>query len=216
MRLDLENVVIAQLTDGSTRYLGPMCIMADFMYNDADGDLRYIFLEQWNHECDTCGIYKIMVLHNENENEIFVSDPMRKNPTLRTLNKNEIKYKEVAFDIRNLCPIDYKDIQSMQIFHESEQYAEIQDRLKSLQKSALLVNQKFQTLQKNKNIAPKKFPLHASEISKQPVKYEPEQPKGLGDSIKKITEKFGIKQCNGCQERQTWLNKVFSYNKKNK
>ena len=119
MRIDLKNVVIAQLTDGSTRYIGPMCIMADFIYNESADDLKYIFLEKWNHECDTCGIYKIMVLHQENDDQIFVSDPMNPDPTMRALNKKEIKYKEVAFDIRNLCPIDFKKIMCVTLRKEA-------------------------------------------------------------------------------------------------
>ena len=206
MRADLQNLMIAELIDGSKRYIGPMCIMADFLYNDTNENLKYIFLEEWNHECDTCGIYKIMVLHQENENEIFVSDPMRKDPTLRVLNKNEIKYKEVAFDIQNLCPIDYKNIKSTEIFDQSEEQRKIQDKLKSLKALALSINQNFQTIDQNKKIDPKTNPL--------PVKKTlNNEPKGLGDSIKKITDKFGIQQCKGCKKRQMWLNKAFPYNK---
>lgn len=35
--------------------------------------------------------------------------------------------------------------------------------------------------------------------------------KGLGDSIKKVTDKLGIKQCGGCKRRQALLNKFFPY-----
>lgn len=212
MRIDLKNVVIAQLTDGSTRYIGPMCIMADFIYNESADDLKYIFLEKWNHECDTCGIYKIMVLHQENDDQIFVSDPMNPDPTMRALNKKEIKYKEVAFDIRNLCPIDFKKIKSMEIFDQSEQHTSMQDKLKSLKQSASLINQNFKNLQTN---APKNLLPHESLVSVRPVEAQSLQPEGFGDSLKKITDKFGIKQCKGCAKRQTWLNKLFPY-KKNK
>jgi hypothetical protein len=35
--------------------------------------------------------------------------------------------------------------------------------------------------------------------------------KGLGDLIKKGTEKLGIKQCGGCKKRQEWLNQKFPF-----
>jgi len=35
--------------------------------------------------------------------------------------------------------------------------------------------------------------------------------KGLGDLIKKGTDKLGIKQCGGCKKRQEWLNKKFPF-----
>ena len=31
---------------------------------------------------------------------------------------------------------------------------------------------------------------------------------GLGDVIKAVTEKLGIKQCGGCKKRQAYLNKI--------
>jgi hypothetical protein len=37
---------------------------------------------------------------------------------------------------------------------------------------------------------------------------------GLGDTVKKITQKLGIKQCGGCQKRQASLNKLFPYKDK--
>lgn len=37
--------------------------------------------------------------------------------------------------------------------------------------------------------------------------------KGFGDTIKKFTDKLGIKQCGGCKKRQQWLNKYFPYKK---
>lgn len=40
---------------------------------------------------------------------------------------------------------------------------------------------------------------------------EQEESKGLGDSIKKITEKVGIKQCGACKRRQAKLNRLFPY-----
>lgn len=35
--------------------------------------------------------------------------------------------------------------------------------------------------------------------------------KGLGDTIKKVTDKLGIKQCGKCKKRQAKLNKMFPY-----
>lgn len=41
--------------------------------------------------------------------------------------------------------------------------------------------------------------------------------RGLGDTIKKMTEKFKIPQCKSCKKRQEKLNKLFPYdNRKNK
>lgn len=40
--------------------------------------------------------------------------------------------------------------------------------------------------------------------------------KGLGDTIKKVTEKLGIKQCGGCKRRQEKLNRLFPYQKEPK
>ena len=34
---------------------------------------------------------------------------------------------------------------------------------------------------------------------------------GLGDTVKKITDKMGIKQCGGCKKRQKKLNRLFPY-----
>jgi hypothetical protein len=39
-----------------------------------------------------------------------------------------------------------------------------------------------------------------------------EKSKGLGDSIKKITDAIGIKQCDKYKKRQEKLNKMFPYN----
>ena len=39
-----------------------------------------------------------------------------------------------------------------------------------------------------------------------------EKSKGLGDSIKKITDAIGINQCDKCKKRQEKLNKMFPYN----
>ena len=38
--------------------------------------------------------------------------------------------------------------------------------------------------------------------------------KGLGDSIKKITEALGIPQCESCKERQEFFNKLIPYSQK--
>ena len=35
--------------------------------------------------------------------------------------------------------------------------------------------------------------------------------KGLGDTIKKVTNAMGIKQCGGCKRRQDKLNRLFPY-----
>ena len=40
--------------------------------------------------------------------------------------------------------------------------------------------------------------------------------KGLGDTIKKVTDKLGIKQCGGCKRRQEKLNRLFPYQKEPK
>lgn len=39
---------------------------------------------------------------------------------------------------------------------------------------------------------------------------------GLGDTIKKVTDKLGIKQCGGCKRRQEKLNRLFPYKKDGK
>ena len=38
-----------------------------------------------------------------------------------------------------------------------------------------------------------------------------EKSKGLGDTIKKVTNAMGIKQCGACKKRQEKLNKMFPY-----
>ena len=38
--------------------------------------------------------------------------------------------------------------------------------------------------------------------------------KGFGDTIKKVTDKLGIKQCGGCKKRQKKLNRLFPYEEK--
>jgi hypothetical protein len=43
-----------------------------------------------------------------------------------------------------------------------------------------------------------------------------EKSKGLGDTVKKVTEKLGIKQCGGCKKRQEKLNRLFPYKKEPK
>ena len=43
-----------------------------------------------------------------------------------------------------------------------------------------------------------------------------EKSKGLGDTVKKVTEKLGIKQCGGCKRRQEKLNRLFPYGKDGK
>jgi hypothetical protein len=44
----------------------------------------------------------------------------------------------------------------------------------------------------------------------------PEKSRGLGDTIKKVTRKMGIKQCSACKKRQERLNKMFPYISKKK
>jgi hypothetical protein len=39
-----------------------------------------------------------------------------------------------------------------------------------------------------------------------PIPFETQQPIGLGDLIKRITDFLHIPQCGGCQERQEYLN----------
>ena len=47
------------------------------------------------------------------------------------------------------------------------------------------------------------------ELKKLSVK--PKKPKGLGDSMARVLNKFGIKSCESCKKRQEVLNKVFPY-----
>ena len=43
-----------------------------------------------------------------------------------------------------------------------------------------------------------------------------EKSKGLGDTVKKITNAMGIKQCEPCKRRQQKLNRLFPYADKGK
>lgn len=43
-----------------------------------------------------------------------------------------------------------------------------------------------------------------------------EKSKGLGDTVKKMAEAVGIRQCRGCKKRQEKLNKLFPYKEKDK
>ena len=46
---------------------------------------------------------------------------------------------------------------------------------------------------------------------------KPNEPsKGLGDSIKKVTEALRIRQCDACKRRQEKLNRLFPYNNASK
>jgi hypothetical protein len=45
---------------------------------------------------------------------------------------------------------------------------------------------------------------------------EKEKSKGLGDTVKKITNAMGIKQCEPCKRRQQKLNRLFPYADKDK
>jgi hypothetical protein len=40
--------------------------------------------------------------------------------------------------------------------------------------------------------------------------------KGLGDTVKKVTNALGIKQCEPCKRRQQKLNRLFPYKNKDK
>ena len=48
------------------------------------------------------------------------------------------------------------------------------------------------------------------------LKKSSKRSKGLGDTIKKITNAVGVRQCGGCKKRQNKLNKLFPYGKKDK
>jgi hypothetical protein len=37
------------------------------------------------------------------------------------------------------------------------------------------------------------------------------KPRGLGDVVKAVTDTLGIEQCDGCQERQFTLNRLFPF-----
>jgi len=41
-----------------------------------------------------------------------------------------------------------------------------------------------------------------------------EKSKGLGDTVKKVTEALKIKQCSACKRRQEKLNRLFPYKQK--
>lgn len=43
-----------------------------------------------------------------------------------------------------------------------------------------------------------------------------EKSKGLGDTVKKVTNALGIKQCEPCKRRQQKLNRLFPYKNKDK
>ena len=45
---------------------------------------------------------------------------------------------------------------------------------------------------------------------------EKEKSKGLGDTVKKVTNALGIKQCEPCRRRQEKLNRLFPYKDKDK
>lgn len=49
-----------------------------------------------------------------------------------------------------------------------------------------------------------------------PDPYDSKKSKGLGDTVKKVTDKLGIKQCGGCKRRQEKLNRLFPYKKESK
>jgi hypothetical protein len=41
-----------------------------------------------------------------------------------------------------------------------------------------------------------------------------EKSKGLGDTVKKVTDALKIKQCSACKRRQEKLNRLFPYKQK--
>jgi len=45
---------------------------------------------------------------------------------------------------------------------------------------------------------------------------KPGKSRGLGDTVKKVTDKLGIKQCGGCKKRQETLNRLVPYPKPGK
>jgi len=51
----------------------------------------------------------------------------------------------------------------------------------------------------------------SEEKNKKTEAEDPKKSKGLGDTIKKVTDKMGIKQCGGCKRRQALLNQYFPY-----
>ena len=65
--------------------------------------------------------------------------------------------------------------------------------------------EKFGKLQQAHEEAQKKLAAAQKELAKS---------RGLGDSIKKITDFLHIPQCGGCKERQEMLNKAFPYKEK--
>ena len=44
-----------------------------------------------------------------------------------------------------------------------------------------------------------------------PNQTQPDKSQGLGDTVKKITDKIGIKQCGACKKMQEKLNRLFPY-----
>lgn len=48
------------------------------------------------------------------------------------------------------------------------------------------------------------------------MKEEKPKSEGLGDTVKKVTNALGIKQCEPCKKRQQRLNKMFPYKNKDK
>ena len=48
-------------------------------------------------------------------------------------------------------------------------------------------------------------------LDKEAALPESGESRGLGDTIKKVTNKLGVKQCGACKRRQLFLNKMFPY-----
>lgn len=53
-------------------------------------------------------------------------------------------------------------------------------------------------------------------LGKEVVVPKERKSEGLGDTVKKVTEKLGIPQCNACKKRQKKLNRLFPYKPKTK
>ena len=44
--------------------------------------------------------------------------------------------------------------------------------------------------------------------------YLRQQDQGLGDTVKRVAEKAGLKPCDGCEKRRERLNEMFGYQRK--
>ncbi len=63
-----------------------------------------------------------------------------------------------------------------------------------------------------KDILQRMADLETARLNKTIDKLSKKKPStGFGDTIKKVTDKLGIKQCGGCKRRQEKLNRLFPY-----